>query len=362
MGYNGTGSSAIVHLLKEYSNCCDVDTRNYEHNVFYAPHGLFDLEDVLLKNNTMYKCDAAIDDFYAAMKNLNDNDYGWFGGFQKRYGNKFMNIVQEFIDELVIYKRTGGWTEDNKYELRISYVIKDVVKMILRRDIPKFGYRINTVGDNVVRFAFPTDAEFYGAARKFVDNYYKMIGYESNRVFIFDQILEPQQLYRINDYFDKDVRFIVVDRDLRDMYLTSKYIWSKNQSYATLPTNADVFVNFYQRLLGTERYIEDERVLRIHFEDLIYKYDYMVDKIENFVGVELLGKHEYKKQFFNPDISIKNTQVFNSDVHWKKEVETIEKSCLKTRLYDFPYIIHATEEEFSDPNPDTSKNNLSIIK
>lgn len=55
MGYVGTGSSAIVHLLKEYEKVNDVDTKNYEHNVLYVPHGIFDLEDDLLKNNTMEK-------------------------------------------------------------------------------------------------------------------------------------------------------------------------------------------------------------------------------------------------------------------------------------------------------------------
>ena len=32
-GYTGTGSSAVIHLLKEYSKCSDFFDNNYEHVV-----------------------------------------------------------------------------------------------------------------------------------------------------------------------------------------------------------------------------------------------------------------------------------------------------------------------------------------
>ena len=178
-----------------------------------------------------------------------------------------------------------------------------------------------------------------------------------SKLFIFDQILEPQQLYRIAHYFDEDVRFVVFDRDPRDMFLSSKYIWSKSQNYSILPTEIKNYIHFYSRLLASEKIIEDDRILRIHFEDMIYNYDSSVEKIEKFVGKKILGEHKYKKQFFNPEVSIKNTQVFNSNSSWKDEIQIIEESCLKDRLYKFPYTVHANEDEFSDPNPDTSKRN-----
>ena len=87
---------------------------------------------------------------------------------------------------------------------------------------------------------------------------------------------------------------------------------------------------------------------------MIYKYDEIVALIENFVGKDLLGEHQDKRQFFNPDISIKNTQIFNSNQDLKNEVDIIERSCLKEKLNKFPYIVHANSNEFSDPDPDTS--------
>lgn len=357
VGYTGTGSSALVHLLKEYENCFDVDTKNYEHNVLYVPNGLFDLEDILLNNNSMYRSDAALNAFRKEMKNLNDNDYDWFGGFSKKYSNQFMDNVDELINSLIIYTRSGGWSYDYGYKFGIKNILKDIVKLCLGKEVKKFGYRIDIKGsDNKTNYALPTEEEFYKACKKFVDNYFEMVGYKKDKVYIFDQIIEPWQLHRIPNYFDDDVRFIVFDRDPRDTYLSQKYIWSKIfSSYAIMPTDVNQFVDFYSRMYEKEKWIDDPRILRVHFEDLIYNYDDMVEKIENFVGKDLLGEHKFKKEFFNPDVSIKNTQVFTIDEKWNEEADVIKNSKLATHLYNFPYIHKTSFEEVTDPNPDTSK-------
>lgn len=358
MGYVGTGSSAIVHLLKEYEKVNDVDTKNYEHNVLYVPHGIFDLEDDLLKNNTMEKSDVAINDFYREMKNLNDNDYGWFGGFEKKYGSVFMDSVDELLNSLIIYTRSGGWSYDYRYKFELKQIIKDCIKFIIRRPIKRFGYKLDLVGDdNKVNFAFPTEEEFYEAAKKFVDNYFSMIGCANDKTYIFDQLLKPQQLYRINHYFDEDTRFIVVDRDPRDTYLLNKYIWSESRPYFLTPPNADDFIKYYARHYQTEKLVEDKRILRIHFEDLIYKYDETVQKIEDFIGKENLGEHKYIKKFLNPEISIKNTQIFNINPKWKEEVKVFENSELQNHIYDFPYVVNSNVNDVTDPDPDTSIKN-----
>ena len=122
-GYTATGSSVLVHLVKEYNNVFDVDTKNYEHNLLYVPNGIFDLEDVLLNNNSMFRSDAAINAFYKEMKNLYENDFDWFGGYKKRYGPRFIEIVNEFLDSLIIYTRTGGWSYDHIYKFGIKNVL-----------------------------------------------------------------------------------------------------------------------------------------------------------------------------------------------------------------------------------------------
>ena len=85
----------------------------------------------------------------------------------------------------------------------------------------------------------------------------------------------------------------------------------------------------------SEHPTNSKKVLRVHFEDLIYKYEETVKTIENFVGFDS-DKHINKKRRFNPDLSIKNTQLFNGKTDYENEIKIIEKE-LKEYLYEFPY-------------------------
>lgn len=161
VGYSGTGSSAIVHLLSEYSNCMEGTQGTYEHLPFYTPDGVFDLEDRLLKNNSIHMSDAAIDLFYKAMRRLNDNNFGWFGGYQKRFGNQFMQIVEEFIENITEFTLDGYWSYDFNLEKSFISTVKDTIKTIIKRPIMQFGYKLRKEGDGKIRYSFINEAEFY---------------------------------------------------------------------------------------------------------------------------------------------------------------------------------------------------------
>lgn len=348
MGYSGTGSSAIVQLLDEYDNCSNAGLNKYEHLPFYTPHGLFDLEDRLLLNNSLYQSDAAINDFECAMYRLNDNDFGWFGGYQRRFENKFIDNVNEFIRDITTYTRKGYWSNDFQYKKCFNAYIKDCIKKIFNHPINKFGYSLSVYGDNKVNYAFIDDNHFYTAAKIFIKKYMKMLEPDEDKTLVLDQILLPHNLYRIPRYFDQDVRCIVLDRDPRDMYILSKYIWTRNGSYALFPESPEKFAEFYCKLISMEKQIEDSRILRIHFEDMIYYYDETIDKIEKFIGKGQLGIHIKKWEFFNPNISINNTQNFRIKPAWEKEVDIIAKK-MKNYLYDFPYEFYPQIENTCDP-------------
>jgi hypothetical protein len=349
MGYMGTGSSAINHLLSEYENTSIACKKEYEHVLFYMPHGLFDLETVLLENNLLFRSDAAINDFYSAMKTLNDGYYGWFGSYKKFYGNKFMEIVDEFIDRIIQFTREGAnWFNDYRYHVSLKAVIKDTAKTILHRNVKDFGHCSYIVGDNKVNYSFVSSEEFYSAAKEFVRKYMELASNGNDGVILFDQLLKPQNLHKLPKYFDNDVRCIVFKRDVRDMYVNSKYVWSRNTGRIILPSTPDSFVDFYSRFFKTEKPIEDRRILRMNFEDLVYNYDDTVRKIENFIGKDYLGEHIRPKTKFNPDISVKNTQVFRIEERYEKEVEFIAEH-MSENLYDFPYVLKPKIEETSDP-------------
>ena len=107
-GYFGTGSSAVIDLLREYQGVKVVPDmgRAYEHEIFYYPGGLFDLCSLLTHGNTPQGSDIYINNFINTMHRLNDYDYGWFGSYQKLFGDKVMKMTEKFVST-ISEKREG---------------------------------------------------------------------------------------------------------------------------------------------------------------------------------------------------------------------------------------------------------------
>lgn len=347
-GYCGTGSSAVLDLLSEYDSCTKGKVKHYEHIPFYTPNGLFDLEDKLLNGNNIHRSDEAIESFIKEMERLTENNFGWFGAYKKNYGNEFMKIYTDFINEITDYYFEGKWSYDFiDYRFSFYKFIKDIGKLLLKRGKNEnIGKILNIKKDNIIRSSFVTEKEFFKAARLFVDKYMNMISESSNKNIIFDHLILPHNLFRIPKYFGDDFRAIVVERDIRDMYVLSKYIWPSMGLAAPFPKEEKDFVEFWKKMRLCEKQIEDNRILRINFEDLIYNYEDTVIKIEKFLNLDS-NSHVNKKNIFIPEKSIKNTQNYLIKEEWIKEIEYIENN-LSEYLYNFPYKIKTSLKETFD--------------
>lgn len=346
-GYCGTGSSAVSDLLKEYESCSIGKLNNYEHIALYSPDGLFDLEDKLLVGNNLHRSDEAIDRFYREMKRLNDNNFGWFGGYGKHYGSKFMNSVDEFLNEISEFEFEGKWSYTAR-KMRFSPIQFgiDCVRTVLgKKTYRNFGEKQVDSDKKIIKYSFVNSDEFYPKAKKFVQSYLSMTKADCEYT-IYDHLILPHNLWRIPNYFDEDFRVIIVDRDVRDLFVLGKYVWPALGSHAPFPNEIKAFVSFWKHMRECERKIEDERILRVNFEDLIYRYDETVRKIENFLGLDAKD-HVNKKMYFVPEKSIKNTQNFNMKSEWIEEVKCLEKE-LSDYVYEFPYSIETSMKEVFD--------------
>ena len=79
-GFSGTGSSAVIDLLKELDGSgVTFSKKDYEDYFLTAPGALFDLEWKLLNNNDPHRSDEAIREFLKVMTKLYQNDFNWFG-------------------------------------------------------------------------------------------------------------------------------------------------------------------------------------------------------------------------------------------------------------------------------------------
>ena len=347
-GYYGTGSSAIVDLLAEYKGCSEGGLRNYEHIPLYVPDGLFDLESKLLYNNDLHRSDEAIKAFRKAMYRLSDEYQGWFGSYQHYYGNQFKEITDRFIDNLVQYKCMGQWYhyyETPKFSL-VKFA-KDCLKAILPGKEPQGAFgKVNRIPpEQMMELSFISPEDFYRHARQFIRELFHMIQGDHQFHLILDHLVFPHHAYKIDRFFDEDFRLIIVDRDVRDLYVLCKHVWPRLQVQAPYPREKEAFLALWNRIRGAERPCDSQKVLRVHFEDLIYRYDETVAQIEAFVGLTP-EDHIAPKTRFDPARSINNTQNFRIRPEWTADVADIPQ---KTQdIYDFPYDRVANIEDTFD--------------
>ena len=115
-----------------------------------------------------------------------------------------------------------------------------------------------------------------------------------------------------------------------------------------MPLDVKMFCQYYRKMRKSEKVTGSNKVLRIKFEDLIYKYDDTLTSIMEHLNFTEQD-HINKKTRFDPDISIKNTQLFNNPIY-EQEVKIIENE-LKEYIYNFPYSLNNEVEntvEFDD--------------
>jgi hypothetical protein len=119
---------------------------------------------------------------------------------------------------------------------------------------------------------------------------------------------------------------IVVDRDPRDIYLLSKYVL-RYESKRCVPTDTtEQFITFFKSQRKQKN--NADNVLHLNFEDIVYEYESTKEKIMRFLD---LKEHSAPLKFFNPEISINNTQLFNI---FKDDLSLINKE-LKDYFYPF---------------------------
>ena len=335
-GYFATGSGAVYNLLQEYCSVDDGGLSAYEHLFLYDVNGVFETIDRILYNNSLYNSNAAINAFRREMQRLNNIDFGWFGGYRYMCENQFMDIIEEFITEITQYRIDREWYgiyEDRK--LKAGRIVRDAASIMLgRRKLTRnFGTAIELSRGNRGEFSFADETTLKEATKKLVSKYLNIMYPETDKTIILNHMLSPQDAHRVPGYMPEDMKLIIVDRDIRDLYVYNKYtkIWGDS----TFPTDLDDFIRFTKSYRATERPVESDRILRIRFEDLIYHYDQTVEKIEAFAQLSP-DDHIAKKTKLVPERSIKNTQVYRMNSAWAEEIRGIEQE-LPEYVYPFPY-------------------------
>ena len=130
--------------------------------------------------------------------------------------------------------------------------------------------------------------------------------------------------------FYEDSYAVVVDRDPRDMYIFAKKVLLSKGRF--MPTDTvENFIEYYRLLRSGDSYrFENERVLRLRFEDMVYNYDATTKRIDDFLHVV----NTNKKSIFVPEMSAANTNLIRKFPEFAADIAKIEQA-LPEYLFDF---------------------------
>ena len=336
-GYMGSGSSAITYLVSEFEGCSN-DLGSFEYVFLHCPNGLFDLEDKLLVSNNSLRSDEAIRTFEKCMDDLNSAKYWWVGNYHKHMGDIFEKSTKEFISQITKYNYDGFWYMHEKTDFKMfcKLLVQKPFKLL-------FGAKFEKVlkYNDGMRVSFVKADEFYEHAKEFVKNILNRVANGQSTV-VLDQLLLPYNLHRIDNYFDDNLKVIVTERDPRDVFISNKYIWNHKNVMVPFPLDVDAFCQFYREMRESEKITNSDKILRVKFEDLIYKYADTVSEIRDFLGFKE-SQHIHKFERFDLEKSAKNTQQFRHEMY-TREVAIIEDK-LSEYLYDFPFVVSNSPED-----------------
>ena len=330
-GFYGTGSSAVTDLLREYDNvCCKNDN---EIRFLHDPDGISDLEYNLIDNPNRHNSSHSIKRFMKQMKML--DHVGPIKRYNKYFNNSFWPAIEQFYKSIVTCEYASAWHYDVYDRGTFFYIISRVysnINMILHKmfKIPIDGRALVPKNEQAM-IPIESRDDFLKAVNVLTEHIVHCLNDQNKEYVMLDQFIPPSNIDRYVRYVD-GIKAVVLDRDPRDIYLLEKVVW--NGTIA--PTESvEKFCEWYK--WTREIYYKNKQsdaALNIQFEDLIYKYEETVEKIQLFFGLSS-ENHVKPRQYFNPDISIKNTQLWNLYTMYSKDIEYIEKH-LEKYCYCFP--------------------------
>ena len=323
-GYGDSGSSAGTNILEEFSSVTSFGNK-FECTFIHEADGIYDLENAINEGHRL-KIDLATKRFLSLAKTLDqDSDY------QKYFNEQFYTKAEKYIESIAVCKWNGSWHRAfeakkiafaEKQRMRFAKVLFNALykeRQFNSYEPDGWHPSYNPVIDC---FYIDKKSDFYEKTRTYISDLFSNDLYK-NKYVLVDQLLPAYDIGRYSNYF-VDIKTLVIDKDPRDLY--AMQIAEKGVGY--IPCyNVDILIDWYKATREQRYRINTEwknTALFIPFESLVYEYENSLEKIKEFTGLNT-DEHIYKKQFFIPEKSIVNTQVYKRYPQLKKDIDKIEK-------------------------------------
>lgn len=312
-GFGHSGKSIITDLLREFKGY-QVPHYNFEFNLLRIQGGLLDLEHALNDNWSPIRSDAAMRRFRRLIKRIgpsaklsNPSSLFLSNGmnYDMYFNGHFSELTNKYIDSLVNYEYEGEWP--------YPMIEEPTWKQFYQRLLIKM--HVAKQFNSHVTVAAPSD--FIKRTREYLDTLFNSIREEQNESFVMHNAVEPYRPVPALELFS-NAKAIIVQRDPRDIY-ASNFVkegaynpsfenttnWRMKQSFL-ISENIDRFIERQKTYFDMVRRNEDDnRVLRLQYEEVIFNYDQNLNKIFDFLD-EPATVHQNRQFYFKPENSKKN--------------------------------------------------------
>ncbi len=329
-GYYRTGSSAVTDLFSEFRGCANVGS--LELRFIYDRDGIRDLEYGIVENNDRLNTSISIKRFMRFAKILNGGLLR--RGYRRFFGDSFMKYTSEFMNQIIELK-CPAWSHLDRFDIGIAFncidVILEKISFYLKENS---RFSLLKLMKTPSYYSAIDEKQFCQYAAQYIEKVICSLGREETEFYMIDQLLPPSNLKDYLKYFN-DIKIVVVDRDPRDLFILENEIYR----WGNIPyKNVRDFCSWYEitRRHRKKEVFDEESVYFLRFEDLVYHYEQTIGQLINFTGLHS-ENHLYRKTKFNPDISIRNTNMKARYPKYSEDIKYIEKY-LDEYLYDFPEV------------------------
>ncbi len=327
-GYYRTGSSAITDYLSEFQSCSCVGSTEFR--FIYDTDGIRDLEYNIVENNDRLNTSIAIKRFIRYTKILNGGLIR--RGYKKYMGDSFMHHTQEFVERITELK-SEAWSHIDRYERGSLFNFIDVALWLTAVKLSAGArcFSLLNIWHEKSYYSAIDEKTFCQYAIEYIEKVIGSITKEDAEYTVVDQLLPPSNLEAYLKYF-RDIKVIVVERDPRDLFILENEI----HRWGNIPyRNVVEFCKWFEitRRHRKREKCDQEHVLQLNFEDLVYKYDEVTQRLMQFIGLKA-EDHVLPRSHFDPERSIKNTNMKEKYPQYSKEISYIEEN-LAEYLYSF---------------------------
>lgn len=327
--YYGTGSSAVTDYVSEFNTVFSFTDEEFR--FIQDPDGISDLEFNLVECFNRHNSGHALKRY----KRLVDLYCGNFlvPRYRRFFGDNWKKYSYQYVDDLTDFTYHGWWHYDLFDRGTLFWLRKRLVNKILHKTIWRNNpdRTINTMKDEITYCSHPTEEKFLRCTREYIYKLFESVKPQNIDTIMVDQLVPPMNLSRYLRYFDNNIKVVVVDRDPRDVFFLDKYVWKDG----IIPNDVETFCKWfrYTREHRKRENMDTNQIKFIRFEDLVYNYDKMTKELREWLNL-CEKNHVKKQQYFDPEKSIRNTQVWEKFPDKSSERYFIEKE-LREYLYTF---------------------------